>query len=114
MATNAALRNQALERLGRVNEGDVPDAPDAERMDDIITQEFAWLETKGLNYWATDEIPDFAMNPLAEYIAGISAKNFMEPQTAQAYEIDRGLAFRRLVSALAVEKGDDAVRAEYY
>lgn len=113
MPTSADLREKVLTRLGVIGEGQTSEAYDASRMDDLITYEFAWLESRGLNYWV-DDIPAAVMTPLIEYLASISAKEFAPGPEASPFEMERGSAFRRLVSAVAVEDHSEPLRTEYY
>lgn len=101
MATKVDLRERAGAKLGLATERTSLSSWQAARIDEVIDEEHAFLETEGIAYWELTNIPEGAMKGLRDYIAGRAAPVVKGAENAAPYTglVDIGLRALRKFTA---------------
>lgn len=114
MATKADLRLRALRKIGLISEGQSPTAYQSEVVDEVIDEEQAWLEGKGIAYWDIGDIPQGVMRGYVDLIAGRSAPRLLDTERAAPYTGLVNIGQRGIIEYTSYHGPNAPVKAEYF
>ena len=113
--TAAQLRNAVLVRLGITGQGQTASGADAQLVDDVFTSVHAQLRKKGYAPFLTSAVPDWAKQPLTDYVAWKVYPAFGFTGQREASIVNNGReGERELVAQAGGVKAAHPTRAEFF
>lgn len=111
MATQAEVRNQALEKLGVIGAGETPDTVDSTTVDNAYASIYEELRSRHLVDWASgDDVPSWAVLHVVDILSNRVANRYGIPRSAD----EEAFAFAAMAKHLAVDYIPGTVKATYY